>query len=422
MMNQNVCRCCLYASPPLTYKIFDENSNLKDDLMACLPATVKCECNDGLPQIICDLCWLQVRKFKEFREQCLQADQELRNRYAEYKNQAVEEVLGLVEQLRQKDNTDGNIWANREICHVYDETVDLNNFENTAAEFNSFDTLELGSMPGDMDVYNSSHDSGIFEEDLPVESCNDLADLEDFLPKDSTTKRNTNSTKTSADPPKSPQSSGKTRKRKNYKGPFQCSHCDKKFTRNFQLKLHLISVHQIGGSLQYNCKICNKTFASNHSLSYHQKSVHYQQKPHACQQCDKQFVLKTQLVSHMRIHTGETKPRIYECEKCDKKWPTRSDLKTHMRSHNPKTERPFKCERCEKSFFTRGHLSSHELVHTGEKPFPCEFCGLAYQSVGNLNNHMARCHMQEILNENENEDSKSTKEASDDEDNDECDK
>lgn len=99
----------------------------------------------------------------------------------------------------------------------------------------------------------------------------------------------------------------------------------------------------------------------------------------------------------MRIHTGESKPRIFECQECGKKWPTRSDLRTHMRSHDPNMERPFKCDRCEKSFFTRGHLTSHQLVHTGEKPFACEYCNRSYQSVGNLNNHMARRHIKEIV-------------------------
>ncbi|KAM7350987.1 uncharacterized protein ACRADG_003961 [Cochliomyia hominivorax] len=381
MMNQNVCRCCLKENPNQTFKIFNNEGNLWEDLRESLPDNLNCEFNDGLPQIICDTCCLQVQRFKEFRQQCLMADQELRNRYADYKNQAVEEVLGLIEKLRQEDNNMCTNWPNKDILEFYEESQD----------FKEFDTFEFSSLTTEFDLYYSSHDSGVFEEDFSQQNS---YTFENFL--QNCEQQNT-TTDQSLSPSTNSSESDSSVRRKTYKGPFPCQHCDKKFTRNFQLKLHLISVHQIGDGLQYTCQLCSKTFASNHSLSYHQKSVHYQQKPHFCQQCDRQFVLKSQLVSHMRIHTGEAKPRIFECQECGKKWPTRSDLRTHMRSHDPNMERPFKCDRCEKSFFTRGHLTSHQLVHTGEKPFGCEFCNRSYQSVGNLNNHMARRHIKEMM-------------------------
>ncbi|KAI8121452.1 Gastrula zinc finger protein XlCGF17.1 [Lucilia cuprina] len=380
MMNQNVCRCCLKENPSKTYKIFDKYSNLWEDLKVCLPFSIKCENNDGLPQIICVECWLQVQQFKAFRQQCVLADEQLRQRYTDYKNQAVEEVLGLIEKLRQEDNNVITNWQEKEIEEFNEFPHDLNDFDN----------FEFSHLPSDLDLYSSSHDSGIFEENLSPQSC---YNFENFL-QSSTNQNNLNDIPS---PSTKSSDSDISSRRKSYKGPFPCNYCDKKFTRNFQLKLHLISIHQIGDGLQYTCQICTKTFASNHSLSYHQKSVHYQQKPHFCPQCDRQFVLKSQLVSHMRIHTGEAKPRIFECQECGKKWPTRSDLRTHMRSHDPNMERPFKCDRCEKSFFTRGHLTSHQLVHTGEKPFACEYCNRSYQSVGNLNNHMARRHIKEIV-------------------------
>lgn len=172
-----------------------------------------------------------------------------------------------------------------------------------------------------------------------------------------------------------------------------CSECEKKFTRNFQLKLHMISVHGMGDGLSYQCETCSKSFASRHSLRYHQTSVHSTERPFACAHCDRRFVLRTQLISHGRMHTGESKPRIFNCTVCSKTWPTKSDLRTHMRSHNPDmSKRPFKCDKCDKAFFTRGHLTSHHLVHTGEKPFACAHCDKSYQSAGNLKNHMVRQH------------------------------
>ncbi|XP_017836550.1 gastrula zinc finger protein XlCGF17.1 isoform X2 [Drosophila busckii] len=179
-----------------------------------------------------------------------------------------------------------------------------------------------------------------------------------------------------------------------------CTECEKKFTRNFQLKLHMISVHGLGDGMRYRCEVCAKSFASLHSLRYHVTSLHSTERPFVCEICDRRFVLRTQLVSHARMHTGEPKPRIFPCPECSKTWPTKSDLRTHMRSHDPDmSKRPYKCDRCEKAFFTRGHLNSHHLVHTGEKPYACRYCDKSYQSVGNLNNHMTRLHANKMESE-----------------------
>lgn len=135
-MNQNVCRCCLKENPTITYKIFDESGNVWEELKECLPSSLNCEYQDGLPQIICDTCCLQVQHFKEFRQQCLLADQELKNRYADYKNQAVEEVLGLIEKLRQEDNNLSNNWQTAEdLCDFYEETQDLNDMSKYFLKF-----------------------------------------------------------------------------------------------------------------------------------------------------------------------------------------------------------------------------------------------------------------------------------------------
>lgn len=201
--------------------------------------------------------------------------------------------------------------------------------------------------------------------------------------------------------PKRKRVTGATSGSRRQKSLHQCSECEKKFTRNFQLKLHMNSVHGLGDGPLYQCEVCSKVFASRHSLRYHETSSHSTIRPFACEICDRRFVLRTQLCSHARMHTGETKPRIYACNICSKTWPTKSDLRTHMRSHDKDmSKRPHKCDKCDKAFFTRGHLSSHHLVHTGEKPYACNYCVKSYQSVGNLNNHMARQHAN-ILEEQE---------------------
>lgn len=89
-MNQ-VCRCCLSENPSFTYNIFHEN--LQHELLLCVPS-VNIEPDDGLPELICEQCWLNLRGAIEFRRRCEENDRELRKRYDET-NQAIDQALGL---------------------------------------------------------------------------------------------------------------------------------------------------------------------------------------------------------------------------------------------------------------------------------------------------------------------------------------
>ena len=47
-------------------------------------------------------------------------------------------------------------------------------------------------------------------------------------------------------------------------------------------------------------------------------TVHSGAKPYACEHCDKAFTQNAHLMIHMEVHNGtrETKPRPYSCEVC----------------------------------------------------------------------------------------------------------
>ncbi|KAH8355276.1 hypothetical protein KR093_010008 [Drosophila rubida] len=349
-----VCRCCLAEQPEACHNL-GENEQLHDELLALAPS-LKLQPND----VICEPCQQRLHNALEFRQSCEDSERILRARHEQALDDAVE-------------------CLKREVGHCHDEAQTLTESEAMPPPLAFVEPVDFGNL----DLFDASEPTFV----APSLQCSDRGTLNTPLHLPATLE-----TLEPAAPLK-PKCKREVTRSRSPKSLRPCSECEKKFTRNFQLKLHLISVHGLGDGLRYPCDVCAKSFASRHSLRYHVTSLHSTERPFACELCDRRFVLRTQLNSHARMHTGEPKPRIFACSDCGKTWPTKSDLRTHMRSHDPDmSKRPFKCDRCEKAFFTRGHLSSHHLVHTGEKPYGCQYCDKSYQSVGNLNNHMARQH------------------------------
>ncbi|KAB5542233.1 hypothetical protein PHYPO_G00089160 [Pangasianodon hypophthalmus] len=189
--------------------------------------------------------------------------------------------------------------------------------------------------------------------------------------------------------------------------PYQCSHCSKSFKQRSALTVHA-KIHS--GDKPFLCEECGKCFSSNISLQRHSVS-HKTERPYTCSQCKNRFktcyalhshVLKhttgasipcefcgkmflraSALYRHHRTHTGE---RPYSCPKCSKTFLTKGEVAKHMRYHTG--ERPFRCTLCSKTFTQTCYLSVHMRIHTGERPYTCSICKRAFVCNTHLKRHM----------------------------------
>ncbi|GBO09773.1 Zinc finger protein 197 [Araneus ventricosus] len=116
------------------------------------------------------------------------------------------------------------------------------------------------------------------------------------------------------------------------------------------------------------CNVCNKIFTRRSNLRSH-VLIHSDQKDYACDVCGKTFLLKRSLTRHNFVHSGLSS---YVCEICKKSFRDQHNLMLHCVIHSD--ERHYKCELCDKQFRHKHSLDQHFSNHAGERPHECDVC------------------------------------------------
>ena len=148
----------------------------------------------------------------------------------------------------------------------------------------------------------------------------------------------------------------------------------------------------------YRCKQCQKSFLTKTKLSSHVSVIHNNEKDFECKQCGKKFGYDKSLYNHVmksldedyknKIKLVKEKAKLvpseHKCDYCGNAFKTKVTLVQHKKSLHSDI-RPYKCRECPSTFKRSGHLKLHEiLVHQNSREFQCKLCPKSFNTKTTL--------------------------------------
>lgn len=106
-----------------------------------------------------------------------------------------------------------------------------------------------------------------------------------------------------------------------------CSLCNKQFSAERYYKQHYNSVHLHNGPKRFKCMLCQRSFHTEKALQKHIDHEVY--KPHNCDECERTFNRKPDLIRHSFVHR---KAKPFTCTACQKSFIRSDQLTSHHKN------------------------------------------------------------------------------------------
>nr|XP_055058949.1 zinc finger and BTB domain-containing protein 41 [Misgurnus anguillicaudatus] len=181
--------------------------------------------------------------------------------------------------------------------------------------------------------------------------------------------------------------------------PHLCSICGQSFRHGSSYRLHLRVHHD---DKRYECDECGKSFIRHDHLKKHKK-IHTEERAHQCEECGKCFRRADHLTVHYKsIHLGEKiwrryKAVVHQCQVCKKEFRGKTNLMSHLRTHSG--EKPHRCMICNQTFRIKKTLTKHMVIHSDVRPFNCPHCSATFKRKDKLKYHVDHVHSARMLDQ-----------------------
>lgn len=168
-----------------------------------------------------------------------------------------------------------------------------------------------------------------------------------------------------------------------------CLRCGEKSTTNTAFIEHYRTKHMMKNDDIFHCQSCSMAFLSPHNFIAHLRDKHQRYHSHACELCDKRFILNADLEKHLVTHNIE-RPTTSKSSKNSYK------LTINLATSKEATQqsvRRYACYLCQKGFERKFKLKSHMKMHTRTKLYTCYLCEKSFRQPSNLEAHRMMCRL-----------------------------
>lgn len=163
-------------------------------------------------------------------------------------------------------------------------------------------------------------------------------------------------------------------------GLYNCPECREQYAGPPDLLRHLRQEHH--DVTTFHCLDCGESFMTKSELQCHRKT-HKGRPSVYCEQCNQTFVYKKDLKIHVKeVHKAI--PRLTNEQPVI--------MTNHIITNDGKSVVIFSCNLCDRAFNLKTDLLRHFLIHSGEKPFNCEICQAKFNRRSNLLRHRRSMH------------------------------